>query len=292
MSTAVIFGFTGQDGFYLRKLLKEKDVSVLGISRKEMDIDCSLYDFDSLTRVLKKIKPEYIFNFAAISSTKHDVIFENHATISTGTCNLLEAVRQVSPYSRVLVSGSGLQFKNMGAPLDENNEFCATSPYAIERNYTCYLSRYYRDRFDIRVYFPFLFTHDSPKRTECHMSSKIALAAKAAANGKQIKLLVGDMSVEKEYLFAGDAVKAMWQLINQDHIYEAVIGTGKTYSIKDWAKACFDYVGLDYRDYIYEDNNFKSEYHRLVSNPKKIMSLGWKPKINFTDLVKIMMEEI
>ena len=292
MKKAVIFGHTGQDGHYLTELLKKENIDVYGISRSFMDYKCDITNFNSVQSMLEDINPDYIFNFAAISTTSHNVLFENNTIIGPGTCNLLEAVRLVCPKARVFLSGSGLQFVNNGEPINENSAVTAESPYAAVRNYTYYLAQYYRNTYDLKVYFGFFFTHDSPLRTSSHMSQKIAIAARKAAKNEKVILEIGDMDVEKEYMFAGDAVNAVWILVNQDSVYEVVIGSGEVFSIKDWVKTCFDIAGLDWTKYIRTKDGFKSEYRRLISNPERIRRLGWQPKVSFHALAKMMMEDL
>lgn len=289
---AIIFGHTGQDGWYLTKLLKQKGIQVYGVSRSKTDLKCSLDEYDKLVEVLTDIKPDYIFHFAAISTTKHEYLFDNHRTISTGVLNLLEATRISCPHTRIFLSGSGLQFVNDGHPLDEECLFDATSSYSVERNYTYFLGKYYRNKFNMNVFFGFFFTHDSPKRSEYHMTQKIASAAKAAARGENKKLFIGDLEVRKEYLYAGDAVNAIWILVNQDKYYDVVIGSGVDYSIRDWVSKCYGIVNLDWRDYIVSDNKFIAEYKRLISNPTRLYKMGWQPQVDFNTLATLMMEDV
>lgn len=289
---AIIFGHTGQDGWYLTNLLQQKGIRVYGVSRSKTDLSCNLGDHKSLIKVLGEVQPDYIFHFAAISTTKHGAVFDNHSAIGTGTLNLLEAARIICPNSRIFLSGSGLQFVNDGSPLDENSSFDATSSYSVERNYTYYLGKYYRNTFDMNVFFGFFFTHDSPRRTANHMTQKIVMAAKEAASGIDRKLVIGNIDVRKEYLYAGDAVSAVWFLVNQDQYYEAVIGSGVDYSIKDWVSKCYDIVGLDWRNYIVTNDSFIAEYTRLVSNPMRLFKMGWHPQVDFSELAHLMMEGI
>lgn len=287
---ALIFGHTGQDGYYLTNLLKKHDIEVKGISRTVMDFPCDITNFDSVCDVLREFSPQYIFDFAAISTTSHKAYFDNHMIIGTGTANLLEAVRLFLPNACVFLAGSGLQFVNEGQPIREATPLDATSSYAAVRNYSYYLARYFRASYGLRVYYGFFFTHDSPRRSSDHMSQKIAMAARMAANGSLEKLEIGAVDVCKEYLFAGDAMEAVWTLVTQEQVHEVIIGNGEAHSIKEWAEKCFDYVGLDWRNYVTPVKGFIPEYSCLVSDPTLLRSLGWRHKTGFDDLVRMMME--
>ncbi|MEO6290751.1 MAG: GDP-mannose 4,6-dehydratase, partial [Ginsengibacter sp.] len=127
--TAIIFGAGGQDGYYLSKLLEEKNIDVVGISRREGFLSIDLGSYGAVSELIKNYQPQYIFHLAANSTTHHDAIFENHTTISTGTLNILESVRIFSPGTKVFISGSGLQFKNENKPIKETDPFEARDAY-------------------------------------------------------------------------------------------------------------------------------------------------------------------
>lgn len=287
---ALIFGVNGQDGFYLSKLLREKNIEVIGLSRRAGDVTGDVSDRVLVENLVKKHLPVYVFHLAANSTAQHDALFENHAAISTGTLNILEAVYRYSPQTKVFLSGSALQFENSGAPIDENTPFAASSPYAVSRIQSIYAGRYYRT-LGAQVYAGYFFNHDSPRRTERHVNQKIALAAKRIAAGSLEKLELGDITVRKEFNFAGDIVKAVWTLVNQDTVYEAVIGSGKVYGIVDWLELCFSHVGKDWREHVIKKTNFKSGDNVLQSNPAIIKSLGWLPEVEIGELAEMMMEK-
>jgi GDPmannose 4,6-dehydratase len=287
---AIIFGVNGQDGYYLTQLLLRKKIEVIGIDRKGNGIKGDVGDFAFTEKLIRKHKPDYIFHFAAISSTKHEVLFDNHKAIGTGTLNILESVKIHSPRCKVFLSGSALQFKNTGKPIDEKTPFEAKSAYAAERIYSVYLARYYRESFGLKIYIGYFFNHDSPIRPEKHVSQHIVAVIKRIAGGSEEKLELGDINVKKEFNYAGDIVEAIWILINQKNVYEAVIGCGKAYSLKEWVKYCFKIIGRNWEDYIEAKPGYKAEYEILVSNPKLINNLGWKPEVDFYKLAAIMME--
>ena len=291
MNTAIVFGANGQDGYYLNELLKGNNINVIGISRSGNWTHTDISNYDEVATIVKDKRPDYIFHLAANSTTKHDVLFENHATISTGTFNILEAVKQFSPGTKVFLSGSGLQFKNNGLPIKETDPFNATSPYAVSRIQSVYAARYYRS-IGIKVYFGYFFNHESPMRPERHMSKKIACAVHRIANGSNEKLEIGDISVKKEWTYAGDIVKGIYTLVQQDDIFEATIGSGLAYSIEEWLEQCFVLIQKDWRDFVIERNDFISEYRILVADPSTLFSLGWEPEVSFSSLAKMMVQNI
>lgn len=176
---ALIFGINGQDGYYLNQLLIANNIEVIGVSNfidKWIRGDVSIFEF--VEELIIKHKPEYIFHFAANSTTHHSALFDNHNAISTGTLNILECVKNYSPRSKVFLSGSAMQFKNEGLPIDEKTPFAASSPYSVARIQSVYAGRYYRDTFGLQVYVGYFFNHDNPLRIERHVNQKIAAAVK------------------------------------------------------------------------------------------------------------------
>jgi GDPmannose 4,6-dehydratase len=284
--TAIIFGAKGQDGIYLSALLKEKGIEVTGIERNDPNL-ISISDFKSVCTLIKLHQPTYIFHLAANSTTRHEVWEENHQTISTGTLNILEAVKLYSPKTKIFLSGSGLQFVNNARPISELDAFNASSMYAVSRIHAAYAARYYRT-LGIKAYMGYFFNHDSPYRTDRHINKKIIEVARRIANGSNEKLQIGDIQVRKEFGFAGDIVKAILMLVEQDHVFEATIGTGIAHSIEEWIAICFSRYDLDWKQHIAIQPGFIPEYNLLVSNPSTINSLGWKPETDIHLLEKKM----
>lgn len=287
--TAIIFGANGQDGFYLSALLKKKGIEVVPVSRSGTSISADVANREEVKMLIQNHKPDYIFHLAANSTTRHAALFENHASISTGTLNILEAVKTIHPTAKVFISGSGLQFRNKGNPIKETDPFEARDAYSVSRIHSVYAARYYR-LLGIKTYTGYFFNHDSPLRTPRHISKMIANAVHNIAKGKEEIIEIGDMSVKKEWGFAGDIVEAIWTLVQQDDISEAILGTGEAYSIKDYIENCFTFIGKDWTKYVREKNGFNAEYSQLVSNPATIFSLGWRPKTSFAELVKLMLD--
>jgi len=286
---AIIFGVSGQDGYYLSTLLKEQGYEIIGVSRQNESMKVDIADYSSVEALVKQYQPNYIFHLAANSTTRHEALFENHATIETGTLNILEAVKNSSPLTKVFISGSGLQFKNEGKPIKETDAFEARDAYSVSRIQSVYAVRYFRT-LGVKAYVGYFFNHDSPQRTERHMTKKIAEAAKRIGAGSNEQLAIGDIYAIKEYTYARDVVKGIWTLVNQDEITEANISSGRGYSIKDWLEQCFSIVNKDWQNYVVVNTDFVSPYQQLVSDASRIHSLGWKPEVDFEELAKLMMK--
>lgn len=284
---ALIFGANGQDGHYISELCKAKGIEPIGISRSGNWVRGDVSDYQTVEQLVRDYAPVYIFHVAANSTTRHETLFENHATISTGTLNILESVYRHNQDCKVFITGSGVQFINDGNPISETTPFEASSPYSIARIQSVYAARYYRT-LGVKAYVGYLFHHESPLRKPNHVSQKVILAAKRIANGSDEKLRIGDLSVEKEWTFAGDVAEGIMALIEQDEIFEVVIGSGKTYTIQDWVETCFSILNMDWHKHVIQTESFKPEYNRLVSSPALINTLGWKAKVNLQELATMM----
>ncbi|MDW8347195.1 MAG: GDP-mannose 4,6-dehydratase [Bacteroidia bacterium] len=286
---AIIFGASGQDGIYMKELCLRKGIETIAVARSSGNDVCgSVADFALVRELIRLHKPAYIFHFAANSTTKHEALFENHETIATGTLNILESVKQYSPASKVLIVGSGVQFENRGQPISENTPFAANNAYAIARIQSVYAARYFR-QIGIRVYVAYLFHHESPYRHHKHVSKMITNSILNILRGVEEKIFIGDAFVEREWGFAGDIVEGIFTLINQDDIFEAIIGTGIGHTILDFLTCCFQIAQLEIDKYVDFGKDFIPEYKRLVSNPALIHSLGWQHKVNLKNLAYLML---
>lgn len=286
---ALIFGANGQDGFYLSALLNQQGINVIGISKNGDFLRTDITSYEEVSALVKQHQPSYIFHLAANSTTRHDAMFENHATISTGALNILESVKNYSPATKVFISGSGLQFVNNNQAIKETDAFEARDPYSVSRIQSVYSARYFR-RLGVKAYVGYFFNHDSPRRTERHMAKKIAEAVKRIANGSEEKLEIGDSSVIKEWTYAGDVVKGIWTLVQQDIVFEANIGSGKGYSIEDYINVCFSLIHKNWQEHVILKNDFTPEYKQLVSDSSLLFSLGWKPEVSFEQLTEMMIK--
>jgi GDPmannose 4,6-dehydratase len=285
---ALIFGAGGQDGYYLSEACRKQQIEVIGASQSGLWPQGDVASPETVEKLIRGHRPELIFHLAAMSTTRHDAIYENHAAIGTGTINILESVKRWSPGSKVFITGSGLQFVNKGQPISETDPFDHSSSYAAVRNYSVYLSRYFRS-IGIRTYVGYLFHHESPLRGAEHVCQKIAQTARRIAEGSEEIIQLGDISVRKEWTFAKDIAEGIITLIEQDQVFEATIGSGLAYSIADWLDECFKFINKDWRHHVRQKENFKAEYQILVSNPATINSLGWKAATTISELAKVML---
>jgi GDPmannose 4,6-dehydratase len=290
MSRAIIFGINGQDGYYLEKLLLAKQISVTGVSRSPGPWQQgSITDQSLVTALVRELQPDYIFHLAARSKTGHELLYEHQDTIVNGSLHVLEAVFNYSPSTRVFITGSGLQFCNNGDPIHENAPFEARDAYSLARIQSVYAARYYRSK-GVKAYTGYLFHHDSPLRSAGHLNRKIADAAIAAAAGHPVHLTVGDITVEKEFGFAGDIAAGIFQLLNQDQFFEACIGTGKAYSVEQWLDICFGMMGKNWKDYVQLNNQYTADFRRMLSDPSLLQSTGWQPSTDIRELAAMMLK--
>jgi len=290
---AIIFGVGGQDGYYLSQLLEKQGIEIIGVSRNVTEtkwIRGDVKDRLFVEQLIHTYQPQYIFHLAANSTTAHHALFENHETISTGTLNILEAVYTGSKHSKVFLSGSAVQFENRGLPINEQTPFAPLNAYAVSRIHSVYAGRYYRN-LGIQVYVGYFFNHDSPLRTERHINQKIAAVVKRISKGSNEKIEIGNIDVKKEFNYAGDVVRAIWQIVNQDKIHEVIIGNGEAYSIFQWVEYCFKKMNLDWRNFTIIKKDYSPEYQILVSDPTILKSMGWRPLINFYQLADIMLAD-
>lgn len=286
----IIFGANGQDGHYLSEFLHTIGIEVIKTSRTNSQFQVDVGDFSEVESIVRTVQPDFIFHLAANSTTRHSALFENHSAISTGTLNILESVKTKSPHTKVFISGSGLQFKNEGRPIKETDPFEANDPYSVSRIHSVYAARYYRT-VGLKVYVGYFFNHDSPLRTARHLNKIIADAVLRIEAGSDETIEIGDLEVRKEWGFAGDIVKAIWTLVHQDIIFEAVLGTGEAHSIREYLELCFSVIGKNWEKYVRPKAGFKSPYNQLVSDPSTIRSLGWTPQVSFEALTKMMLNK-
>jgi GDPmannose 4,6-dehydratase len=285
---ALVFGANGQDGGYLIEALRGRAIEAAGYSRSGPWAHLDVADGAAVDAAFALHRPDLVFQLAARSTTRHDALFENHATIATGALNVLESASKHAPGARVFIAGSGVQFENRGAPIDEDTPFAANNAYAIARIQSVYAARYYRAR-GLRTYVGYLFHHESPRRGPGHLSREIAQAARRIAAGSGETLEIGDPSVVKEWTFAGDTVEGILALVTQDVLAEAVIGSGEGHAVEEWLDVCFARVGLSWRAHVRGKPAFRPEYPYLVSRPARLRALGWTPRVAFPELAAMMM---
>lgn len=234
MKKAILFGAGGQDGYYLSKILERDGVTVYPFSSKECDVGVQGIVYHHIAA----INPDFVFNLAAVSTTAHDAIWDNQRAIVNGSLNILEAVRIYCPKSKVWLAGSILQL-NRTIASGQNND----TIYAAQRNSSVAFAHYYR-RLGIDVYVSYLSYHDSPRRSGKHLAKRLAIEAKEVAAGIKSHIILRDPLDEKEWNCASDMMEAVWAQVNSS-IFEAVLGSGSSKTIMQYAKECLKAAGLD-----------------------------------------------
>ncbi len=288
---AIIFGSSGQDGTYLARFLLNNGVETIAVSRSSGNVKGDISNLEFVKSLIKTYLPNYVFHFAASSNLSHEYLYHNHESITTGALNLMESILLYCPSAKLFISGSALQFENNNEPIDESTKFECNSFYSIFRIHSVNLARYYRDNYGLNIYIGYLFNHDSPLRTTQFVNQQIVDAVLKIKSGELDNLVLNNINYRKEFSFAGDIVSAIWLFVNQDIYSEVVIGSGLDYSIKDWVIYCFEKYRLDWEKFVVQSQS-KIEATRLVSNPKRIFEIGWKPLVSFYGLADLMLSEM
>lgn len=290
MSNAIIFGANGQDGYYLRQLLEASKIRVRSVSRSEGSwTRGDVGDRELVRSLIQSDMPDMIFHLAANSSVSHELLWEHQHTILKGTLNILECVYEFSPRSAVFITGSGLQFENKGEPIKATDPFFAGDCYSMARIQSVYAARYYREK-GMTVKTGYLFHHDSPFRKARHLNRMIVDAAQAVKKGKKTELEIGDITVEKEFGYAGDIAKGIFQLMQQNELQEACIGTGKAWPVEKWLDTCFSLAGANWKDHVNIGTDFIPSFKRLVADPSDMEKIGWKAEVDIETLANLMMK--
>ncbi len=313
---ALITGITGQDGSYLAELLLSKGYEVHGIVRRVAledenhrlwrirkileDITLhagSLESYASLFNIILKIKPTEVYHLAAQSYVAYS--FEDEfSTLNiniNGTHYLLSAVKEfVKSNVKFYFAGSSEMFgKVKETPQNEETPFNPRSSYGISKVTGYHLTKNYREAYKLHASSGILFNHESPRRGFEFVTRKISFGAARIKKNLQKKLKLGNLNARRDWGHAKDYVEAMWLMLQQENPQDLVIGTGKDYSVEDFAKKAFDCVGLNYKDHIVLDDNLirPAEVDTLLANSSKAKKiLKWEPKIPFDDLVASMVE--
>lgn len=288
---ALIFGAGGQDGTFITTYLQKLGWQVFGYGHKpgQLELSADVSNFEGIEQIIKNISPDYIFHLAAVSSTRHEFIVQNHKAIVSGTLAILEAVEKHTPNSKVFLASSGLVFKNDGRPITESDEFVIDTAYSLSRYQALQTARYFRGR-GIKVYVGFLFNHESHLRSERSVARSIARGVVDVSQKREKVINIGSADVVKEWLWAGDVATAIVHFLNQDHIFEMCIGDGIGLSVGAYAEECCKAVGISSASCLIEAPEFKAEYPFLVSDPSKLFSIGWLPSKDISELAKIMVE--
>lgn len=311
MPTALITGITGQDGSYLADLLLAKGYTVVGMLRRTSTVTFErlshiqdeitllqgdLHDQSSLIDILEQRQPDEVYNLAAQSfvpmSWKQPVLTGEVTGI--GVTRLLEAIRLVNPNIRFYQASSSEMFgKAREVPQRETTPFYPRTPYGVAKVYAHWITVNYREEYGMFAVSGILYNHESPRRGLEFVTRKITHGAARIKLGRAKDLRLGNLDARRDWGYAGDSVRAMWLMLQQETPQDFVIGTGKTHSVRDFCQAAFSYLGLDYQDYVIQDERFyrPAETAQLVSDPEKAhRHLGWKPEVSFEDLVHQMVD--
>lgn len=305
---ALITGITGQDGSYLAELLLAKGYEVHGIIRRSSTFSTGriehLYDRlnlhygdvtdgSGLYSLLRKVQPTEVYNLAAQSHVRVSFDQPSYTASATGlgTLALLEAVRDVAPEARVYQASSSEQFGNEPAPQSEQTAFRPRSPYACAKTFAHHIAVNYRESYGLHVSCGILFNHESPRRGETFVTRKIAKAAAQIAKGIQDDVTLGNIDARRDWGFAGDYVEAMWLMLQQETPGDYVIATGECHSVEEFGGLAFAGVGLNFHKHVRFDSRYyrPAEVDELRGDASKAIAvLGWKPRVSFPALVRMM----
>ena len=311
MKKALITGVTGQDGSYLAELLLSKGYQVTGMVRRastetfdriahfkdQISLrQADLLDQFSLVKLLDDVQPDEIYNLAAMSfvpTSWNQPVLTGEFT-ALGVTKLLEAMRMVCPKARFYQASSSEMFgKVIETPQTEKTPFYPRSPYGVAKAYGHFITVNYRESYNLFALSGILFNHESPRRGKEFVTRKITDAVARIKLGNQKELRMGNLDAKRDWGFAGDYVRAMWMMLQQDQADDYVVATGETHSVREFLQIAFSHVGLHFEDYVVIDPEFirPAEVELLLGNPAKArQKLGWKPEVSFEQLVTRMVD--
>lgn len=315
---ALITGITGQDGSYLAELLLKKRYEVYGIIRRSSSINThridhlykdphqknnklhliygDLSDSSSIVGILSEVKPDEIYNLAAQSHVRvsFDVPEYTADITGTGTVRILEAIRKLGLKSKFYQASSSEMFgKVMEIPQTENTPFYPRSPYGAAKVYSYWITKNYRESYNMFACNGILFNHESPRRGETFVTRKITMAVARIKAGLQDKLYLGNLDSKRDWGYAKDYVEAMWLMLQCEKPDDYVIATNETHSIKEFLDLAFGYVGLKWQDFVEIDQKYyrPAEVDLLIGDYSKAKKeLKWQPKTSFKNLVELMVQ--
>ena len=315
---ALITGITGQDGSYLAEFLLAKDYEVHGIVRRSSSFNThriehlyvdphnpkarlflhygDLVDGTGLREILTRVQPDEVYNLGAQSHVR--VSFDQPVyTVQTdalGTINLLEAIRDTRLPTRFYqASSSEMYGKVVETPQKETTPFHPRSPYACAKVFSYWQTVNYRESYSMYACNGILFNHESPRRGETFVTRKITRAATRIKEGLQGKLFLGNLDAKRDWGFAGDYIEAMWMMLQQAQADDFVIATGETHSVREFLDECFALLNLDWKKYVDVDPRYfrPAEVDLLLGDSSKARkAMGWKPRVTFKGLVKMMID--
>ena len=317
MKTAFITGITGQDGSYLAELLLDKGYVVHGLIRRASTFNThridhlytdphnddarlflhygDLADSSRLTTLLERIAPDEVYHLAAQSHVRVSFDEPEHTGDVTGigTTRILEAIRATQVPARFYQASSSEMFGSTPPPQSEVSAFHPRSPYAAAKIYAYWMARNYREAYGMFAVNGILFNHESPRRGETFVSRKISMAAARIAAGEQNLLYLGNIDARRDWGYAKEYVEAMWLMLQADEPDDYVVGTGTSYSVRDFLGFAFGHVGLDWEKYVRFDERYlrPTEVDDLVADPSKVQQrLGWKAQTLVPELASLMVE--
>lgn len=311
MPTALITGITGQDGSYLAEFLLEQGYKVVGMVRRTSTINFhrlehiqgkitivqgDLLDQFSLVKILEEHKPDEVYNLAAqsfVPTSWSQPVFTGEAT-ALGVTRMLDAIRIVNPKIRFYQASSSEMFgKVQEVPQRETTPLYPRSPYGVAKVYGHWITINYRESYDMHATSGILFNHESPRRGLEFVTRKITYHVAKIKLGMANELRLGNLDARRDWGFAGDYVRAMWMMLQQDDPQDFVIATGETWSVEEFVNEAFSHVDLDWKEYVVQDPRFMrpAEVDLLVGDPSKAgRQLGWEPQVSFKELVQMMVD--
>jgi GDPmannose 4,6-dehydratase len=308
---AIITGITGQDGSYLAELLLEKGYEVIGAVRRASTTNywriehlldritlkpADLLDQLSLIRLIDDVKPDEFYNLAAMSfvPASWDQPLLTGEFNSQGVTRVLEAVRHVNPAIKLYQASSSEMFgKVREIPQTELTAFYPRSPYGVSKVFAHYITVNYRESYDLFAVSGILFNHESPRRGLEFVTRKVTDGVARIKLGQADSLALGNLDAKRDWGFAGDYVRAMWMMLQQDRADDYVIATGESHSVKELVEIAFAHVGLDWQKYVRLDPRFlrPAEVEHLIGDSSKARAtLGWTPAVGFKQLVEMMVD--
>ena len=317
MKIALITGITGQDGYYLTKLLLSKDYKVHGTIRRSSTFNTSrieelisdhtsngdltlhysdLLDSSSLNTLINTIQPDEVYNLAAQSHVA--VSFQNPVyTTQVGTLgslSILESIRHNDKRIKFYQASSSEMYGGANEEmLDEESVFDPKSPYAASKVFAHNMTKIYRESYGLFCVNGILFNHESPLRGETFVTRKISRAVGRISNEIQKSLTLGNLSASRDWGFAGDYVEGMWLMMQYEHPDDWVLSTGETHTVKEFVEIAFSAANLEWSDYVKTDEKFyrPNEVNYLLGDSTKAKTkLNWNPKVSFNELVHMMVE--
>jgi len=311
MKRALITGITGQDGSYLAEFLLEKGYDVIGMVRRSSVVNLDrlrhiqdqitlvqgdLLDQASLIGILHEFRPTEVYNLAAqsfVPTSWQQPVLTGEVT-ALGVTRLLDAILMVDRDIRFYQASSSEMFgKVQEVPQNEKTPFYPRSPYGVAKVYGHWITVNYRESYGLHASSGILFNHGSPRRGIEFVERKISLGVAAIKTGHATELRLGNLEAKRDLGFAGDYVRAMWLMLQQEKPDNYVIASGETHSIREMCEVAFGHVGLDYREYVVSDPRFfrPAEVDLLVGDASKARrELGWEPQVGFADLIRMMVE--